>query len=820
MFQIAITLLTTTALFQTTAYAGDATPTLSTTALENGPGALWVNPANIAFDPDLRYGLWTHQNHLSDWPSSIATAFGFGSSSLGFRADMQGDATTTSIDYATSISFSETLNYGTRVSWNTVGETLSSTSFEMGISYRPKYWYGLSFTAANLGRPLPSHEPRVTAGFALRPLGQRITLGVDSSYTLTSTDDGSFSMSNTSLVHRGVIQIQPRKGLYLHTSLDSSLALWSGMSFYFGGTGAGLYGDIQDISDSTAIAEQLRITSFVGSSNYQESVLKSKKIATLTLSGTIPYTSSPSLFSLSSPTWLQTIKALKKLPEDRSIQGALIRFESSSMSWANAKEMREAVFAMRKADKPVIAYLHGSPSLQDLYIASAAEHIVGHPAQSLYITGIAGQILNFGGTLDKIGVSPQFIRRSEYKSAVEQFTETAPSPPSLEQTNALLDDLFDEAITAISNGRGVSKTEVEKWINNGPHTPTEAHKLGLVDRLAYTDEMEQITTEKIGNFDHQSIYKGLYSHNPWPAQIAIGLITIEGGIMSGRSSNGGLIGARTTGSQTVVSQLRDAKEDPSIKGVVIRVDSPGGSAFASEEIHREIERVKAAGKPVVVSMGGVAASGGYYVAAGADTIWAEPNTVTGSIGVYGGKFALDGLYEKLALGSTIITRGDNAGIMASRAWTESERARMNAMIEDTYVLFKRRVSEGRKLSLNDVESLARGRVWSGVRAQKHGLVDQLGGLTDAIEDAIAKSKIRNPKKVRIIQYGSQNNPLNLLSSLLTVKTKRATEAELRPLTDAVKHLGLNQPLLATLLTLQSTDEMVWLLDPNLFTVSN
>jgi protease-4 len=820
MFQISVTLLASIILLAPNSYAGDATPTLTTTALESGPGALWVNPANIAFDPDLRYGFWTHQNSLDQWPTAIATAFGFGSSTFGFRADMQDGMTTTSIDYAKSVSFSDVLNYGTRISWNTSGETLTSTSFEMGLSYRPKYWYGLSFTAANLGKPLPSHQPRITTGIALRPIGQRLSLGADTSYTLANASDGGFSMTEATFVHRGVMQLQPREGLYLHASLDSSLAVWSGLSFYFGGAGGGLYGNLPDVSDSTNIQEELRVTSFIGSSNYQESVMRTKKIITLTLSGEIPYTSNPSIFSIASPTWLQTMKALNKLPRDRSVKGAVVRFESNSMSWANAREMRRSLLGMKAAGKPVIAYFHGTPTLLDLYVASAAEHIVGHPAQSLYITGIAGQILNFGGTLDKIGVSPEFIRRSEYKSAVEQYTATQPSAPSLEQTNALLDDLFNEAVKAIANGRNVSEDKVRNWIDAGPHTPTEALGSGLIDTLAYTDEIERITNQYIGDFEYRNLYQGIYAHNPWPAQDAVGLITIEGGIMSGRSSGGGLIGAQTTGSDTIVAQLRDAKENTSIKAIVIRVDSPGGSAFASEEIHREIELVQESGKPVVISMGGVAASGGYYVASGADTIWAEPNTITGSIGVYGGKFALDGLYEKLDLGSTVITRGDNAAILATTAWSEGERARMNAMIDDTYLLFKTRVSEGRGLSLNEVEELARGRVWSGAKAHKHGLVDQLGGLTDAIGDAISQAGVSNSKKVRIIQYGSQNSSLGLLSSLISMNTEKKALQELQPLKDSVRLLGLDQPLLATLLALQSKHETVWLLDPNLFTVSN
>jgi protease-4 len=253
----------------------------------------------------------------------------------------------------------------------------------------------------------------------------------------------------------------------------------------------------------------------------------------------------------------------------------------------------------------------------------------------------------------------------------------------------------------------------------------------------------------------------------WDPTSQIAVIYIDGVIVDGSSSGGGLLGSRQSGSETVAWQLRQAAEDPSVKAVVLRVDSPGGSAYASDEIARAVSMVQKEGKPVVASFGGVAASGGYYVAAGADTIWAEPNTVTGSIGVYTVKFAAEKMLEKIGIETTSVSRGPHADLYSmTDPWDASERARVEALVEDTYVRFKAIVAEGRGMSDEEVEQVARGRVWSGTDAKDVGLIDQFGGLYQAIEDARARANIPEHHELGLATYQGETSLLESLTPSL------------------------------------------------------
>jgi protease-4 len=290
-----------------------------------------------------------------------------------------------------------------------------------------------------------------------------------------------------------------------------------------------------------------------------------------------------------------------------------------------------------------------------------------------------------------------------------------------------------------------------------------------VDRIAYPDQVEDRLDELFGGEVRLVQVEDLpQPHSAWEEPKQIAVIYVEGAITSGESRGGGPLGlgANSAGAKTVVRQLHRARKDPQVRAVVLRVDSPGGSSFASDEIWRAVEQVKQENKPVIVSMGGVAASGGYYVAAGADAIWAQPNTITGSIGVFSGKFATEELLDQVGIHTTTLERGRNADIFDANRWDDVERQRMQTLVDDIYEQFKEKVAQGRDMTPEQVEEVARGRVWSGSDALENGLVDELGGLREAIEDAKRRANIPAKREVALVHYAGSGSLIESLSPTL------------------------------------------------------
>jgi protease-4 len=409
---------------------------------------------------------------------------------------------------------------------------------------------------------------------------------------------------------------------------------------------------------------------------------------------------------------------------------------------------------------------------------------------------------------------------------VEQYTASEPSAPSLEQTGAYLDDFYEALVTAIATGRKKAPEAVTALIDAGPYTAAEALDKGLVDALVYPDEIEdKIEQDDFIEFiDLEDLPE---AHSAWESPKKIAVLYVEGAINSGPSGGGGLLSGKSTGSATLVDQLEDAKDDDQVKAVVIRVDSPGGSSFASDEIHRAIARVKEEGKPVVVSMGGYAASGGYYVSANADAIWAEPTTITGSIGVFGGKFALGDAMSRFGVSTTQLWRGRNATIDSSTTpWDDVQRARMQALVDATYAEFKAKVAEGRNLTPEQVEEIARGHVWTGKRAAEIGLVDHLGGLDDAIRDARNRAGLGEGRQVQLVSYDGRGM---LLEAVAPATGSRLTEravtalfprvlAEIEGLRGMRDAIALPHGTDAWLTPMTHPDEHLWLMDPAGFEV--
>jgi len=441
----------------------------------------------------------------------------------------------------------------------------------------------------------------------------------------------------------------------------------------------------------------------------------------------------------------RVIEALERGASDDRVVGMVAYLDGSTYGMARVEELREAVLAFRATGKPAIAFAETLGELgsgtQGYYLATAFDEIYLQPSGTLGLTGLRSERMYMRGTLDKLDIEANGDRRAEYKSAFEYYTERHMSAADHEQTTVLLDDMHAQLVAAIAPRLGGDEARAREVIEDGPYLAARAHELGLVDGLAYRDEVHARLAARVGE-DSERLYPSPYlerAGGPWEEGKVIAIIYGVGLIGSGQSSFDPIEGRALMGSETVVAAFGAAIDDPEVEAIVFRVDSPGGSAVASDAIWRATQRARDAGKPVIVSMGNYAASGGYYVAAGATKIVAQPSTLTGSIGVLAGKAVTRGLWNKLGITWDAVQTSRNAAIGSSMERYDTEGwANLQRMLDGVYGDFKQRVAGGRGMSASQVEALAKGRVWTGVRAKELGLVDELGGLRKAI--ALAKQE--------------------------------------------------------------------------------
>ena len=465
------------------------------------------------------------------------------------------------------------------------------------------------------------------------------------------------------------------------------------------------------------------------------------------------------------PTLRETVDLIQKAKTDPRIKTLLIRPVSTSGLWAQVQEIRRAVEDFKKSKKPVTAYLE-SGGAAEYYLASVADRVVLMPAGQLDLVGLASYEIFFRGALDKMGIYPDLVHVGDYKTASNTFTEKGFTPAHREMTESLNRDWYDELVRTIAAARKMTEPAVRAAIDQGPYMADAAVRAGLVDALAYEDQLDDSAPIQGTRELEAERYRGAaVSGGSAGRRGRIALLYAVGVIASGEStfdSPASLV----VGSDTFNQWLRKVRIDPAVDAVVVRVDSPGGSAIASEVIWRELMLTRDV-KPLIVSMGDVAASGGYYIAAPAHTIVAEPGTLTGSIGVVTGKFVVDGTLNKLGLGSAAVSSGRLAEIYSPfRAFSEDERAKIEEQLQTTYELFLDRVAKGRSQETRKIDGVAQGRVWTGRQARELGLVDELGGLTDAIRIAKERAKLDLQRDVDLVVYPAKRTILDILSNPL------------------------------------------------------
>jgi protease-4 len=728
------------------------TPPAASLAGEDGAGATWVNPANLGFDPDAGLALYYRQGLDQSGQQFVLTS-GAGGLGVALHHRRQDGVPWWGLRGAFALQFPENVRAGIAATWNLPGGASPAfLSWDVGISARPLPWLGLAAVARNLGSPSPDKAVYGTYGLGavIRPLGDKLMLGLEYQAIEPSIDDLTERQTL-----RTTLRIIPRSGLVIHGQGDWNVDPSSGLSGLSVGLGLEVF--LGNASVGGFAGESLQsATAWLATSDTEQWLLSPRKqVPVFDLTQPHPYQASEGLLAAPTETYLKLLDRLDKASQDRSVRGVVVELGPIPFSLAQVQELRGAISRVRAADRPVVAYMSAGAGNAAYMIAAGCDRIYLHPAGDLNLVGLSAEVQYLKGTADLVGVEQEFAWRGEYKSATESNTRTEPSGPAKEQMEALLDDLYGNLLRDASSGRRFTEEEMAELIDGGPYTAAEALDLGLVDALLYPDELEDAVADLFdSDFELEEFY-GLYPDTSgWESAHEIAIIYVTGSIVSGESSSGGLIQGSSTGADTVVRQLNRAAKDRRVAAVVMRVDSPGGSAFASDEIWRAVEQFQLEDKPVIVSMGGTAASGGYYVACGADLILAEPTTITGSIGVYGGKLNFSELYETLGVTHHTYSRGRNSGMFTnSRAFDPVEYAALDRLIGETYRQFKERVAEGRGMTEEEVEAVARGRVWSGERALEIGLVDEIGGFQDAIDYARVYAGLAPDAEVTLVSYG-------------------------------------------------------------------
>lgn len=600
----------------------------------------------------------------------------------------------------------------------------TATRWDMGVLFRPTGWLSLGTVWADVGHGWGG----VRAGAGVRPIGNRLTLTADVLAAKPAVPVIGF-------------EAEPLDGLVLVGMLkptDRSFSL--GLRFGLGNVSLGaVRSQVGDVLQAGALVR-------VGQEKRRSLIPQPRRFLELRLSGSAADQKPGFSLTGSRPartTW-ELLDLIRKAADDKNVAGIVLKLDGFSAGVALAQEVRSALAEFRAKGKMIFVYA-ASLGMQEFYIASVADRIFCYPLGEVVIPGVTSTSLFLKGALDKLGIEPDAIRHGKYKSAVEMFTEDSLSEPNREQIEAALDVVYNDFLEQAGTGRAIGRDSLERLVSTGFFSSREARECGLVDALCYPDELDSILRKEVVGFRKvtEQVYRSVLHHEyDWQTPQQVAVVYASGRIASGESGTDFLSGELTMGANTIVRALAAARRNRKVKAVVLRVDSPGGDGYASDLIWREVELCRRK-KPVVVSMGNVAASGGYYISCSADRIFASPGTVTGSIGVFSLRFITEGLYEKLGISRQVVKRGERADAGSDlRRLTPQEESLFTRQIDEFYRQFVDKVATGRKLGFEQVDSVAQGRVWMGADAHKVGLVDSIGGMLAALEWARLQAKLK------------------------------------------------------------------------------
>jgi protease-4 len=477
------------------------------------------------------------------------------------------------------------------------------------------------------------------------------------------------------------------------------------------------------------------------------------------------------------------VEALRKAKVDRRITAVLLAPRPlSSPYWGKVQELHEALLDFKTSGKPVYAFLEYGGD-REYYLATAADKVFLVPSATLDLTGVATYEVFLRGTLDWIGTYPDLLHIGNYKTAINVFTEKTFTPAHREMSASLNGDQFEQLVRAVADGRHKTEAEVRAAIDEGPLLPENALRHGLIDDLAYEDELDDLVGEVGGPGTLRLVESDDYARVSWESlgvrrRHKIAVLNAVGAITGGKSGYDPVNGA-VMGSDSLVGYIRRIRADASIRAIILRIDSPGGSSTASDVIWRELMITKSGpnGKPIVVSMSDLAASGGYYIAMAGDVLVAQPGTLTGSIGIYTGKYVTGGSLDKLGANIEATSNGRHAEIYSpDRQFTADERAMVLESMQAFYDQFVEKVAEARQTTPEKVDQIAQGRVWTGYQAKQVGLVDELGGMQVAIAAAKQRARIAADEEVELVVYPPRRSFYEVLSESFEQPTATRTSA--------------------------------------------
>ena len=664
------------------------------------------NPAGLGVNSDFNlYYLRTYSG-----VSSGDDAFFVSGSKTGFGmefAEAAGNVDFTRYTLSSGSRLWRSLYWGTSYSWiNSDDESYDKFSaLSLGLMLRRRY-LSLGVVARDLNRPKLLDKNRTyDFGLAIRPRTWRITFSFDARKTENA---------------RGVdldyaVELRPAQAVLVRAGINESGKFDLRFGLTLGHVGLGTYNRFDDNRNHQDGLGYFRLSNV----DQNKPRMRSKIFLETPMRDAA-----------------RTLKAAKRDPD---VAGALIRIGNSDFGVGRLQEIRDAVTDFKSAGKRTICYA-SAYSTGSYIVASACDKIILHPSGEVRLIGLRSETSFYKRTLDKLGIRADLEHIGDYKSASDLFTREDMSDAHREVQNSILDDLYNQVCESIAADRGLTQDQIKEQIDQGPLTANQAVENGVVDRLAYRDELEAITKELAGG-THSLVKAKTYINTEiyrpdWEVPLPkIAIIEAVGTMVTGDSFSDPFTGSRAMGSATIARAVRSVREDDSVKAVVLRIDSGGGLVIAADTIWRELTRLKAV-KPLIVSMGDVAGSGGYYIAAPAHLIIAEPGTITGSIGVIGGKYSLKGLYDKIGVRKEIIKRGKHADFYTDYGdYPPEERAIVRRHIAEIYDDFIKKVAEARDMTTEEVDRIARGRIWTGKQALENGLVDELGGLNRAISVA-------------------------------------------------------------------------------------
>ena len=487
----------------------------------------------------------------------------------------------------------------------------------------------------------------------------------------------------------------------------------------------------------------------------------------------------------------ELIATIEDAGRDPGVEGILLRLGAGEINITQVQELRDALIAFRAEDKVVFGFAEsfgeGGNGTLHYYLATAADEVWLQPSGGLDLTGFLLEQPYMREALAGLGISGRFGQREEYKGAVDPLTRDAMSPAVRSNLNRLLASWRDQLALAIADSRAIEPTEARRLIDEGPYLPAEAVDAGLVDRLAYLDEVRGLAEDYVERVAFQRYMNQRERPEPPADAPKVALIYGLGPVVLGSEQQGSPFGGAEMQSGRIVAALQAAAEDPDVEAVVFRVDSPGGSYAASDAIWRAVAQVREAGKPVVISMAGLAASGGYFVSAGADRIIAQPGTITGSIGVVTGKFVLADLWNELEVNWDGVQAGNNAAYWsANRNFTPAQWQKLQTGLSVVYDDFLEKVATGRNLEIAAVRGVAGGRVFTGADAAENGLVDTLGGLTAAVEAAKEIAGIAPETEVQLIEFPQEPPFRRFLRDLANLQADAGTLVRLAQVVDRLE----------------------------------